>query len=135
MTIESILNQISGFIWGPLTLIFLLGVGVYLMLGLKGFPLKDLGYGFKSLFKKSKEDDLGDISPFESLMTALSATVGTGNIAGVATAIFLGAQVQFFGCGLLHYLGWQQNMQKLFLLYIFVKKTLRIILLEALCII
>ena len=55
MTLESILNQISSFIWGPLTLIFLLGVGVYLMLGLKGFPLKDLGYGFKSLFKKSKK--------------------------------------------------------------------------------
>ena len=96
MTIESILNQISGFIWGPLTLIFLLGVGVYLMLGLKGFPLKDLGYGFKSLFKKSKKDDLGDISPFESLMTALSATVGTGNIAGVATAIFLGGPGAIF---------------------------------------
>ena len=96
MTIESILNQISGFIWGPLTLIFLLGVGVYLMLGLKGFPLKDLGYGFKSLFKKRKKDDLGDISPFESLMTALSATVGTGNIAGVATAIFLGGPGAIF---------------------------------------
>ena len=96
MTLENILNQISGFIWGPLTLIFLLGVGVYLMLGLKGFPLKDLGYGFKSLFKKSKKDDLGDISPFESLMTALSATVGTGNIAGVATAIFLGGPGAIF---------------------------------------
>ena len=50
MTIESILNQISGFIWGPLTLIFLLGVGVYLMLGLKGFQLKDIGYGSSSIW-------------------------------------------------------------------------------------
>jgi AGCS family alanine or glycine:cation symporter len=94
--LENILNSISSFIWGPITLFFLLGVGVYLMIGLQAYPIKNLKHGFKVLFKKSDDKDDGDISSFESLMTALSATVGTGNIAGVATAIFLGGPGAIF---------------------------------------
>jgi len=96
MNLENILNSISGFIWGPITLFFLLGVGIYLMIGLHAYPIKNLKHGFKVLFKKSDDKDDGDISSFESLMTALSATVGTGNIAGVATAIFLGGPGAIF---------------------------------------
>jgi len=96
MTLENTLNSISGFIWGPITLFFLLGVGIYLMIGLHAYPIKNLKHGFKVLFKKSDDKDDGDISSFESLMTALSATVGTGNIAGVATAIFLGGPGAIF---------------------------------------
>ena len=66
------------------------------MFGLKGFPLLNLNLGIKYLFKKSDSKDTGDISSFESLMTALSATVGTGNIAGVATAIFIGGPGAIF---------------------------------------
>ena len=96
MMLENILNSISSFIWGPITLFFLLGVGIYLMIGLQAYPIKNLKHGFKVLFKKSDDKDDGDISSFESLMTALSATVGTGNIAGVATAIFLGGPGAIF---------------------------------------
>ena len=96
ISLENILNIISGVIWGPMTLILLLAVGIYLTFGLKGFPFFNLGYGFKSLFKKSQDKDDGEISSFDSLMTALSATVGTGNIAGVATAIFLGGPGAIF---------------------------------------
>ncbi len=96
MTLENTLNSISSFIWGPITLFFLLGVGIYLMIGLHAYPIKNLKHGFKVLFKKSDDKDDGDISSFESLMTALSATVGTGNIAGVATAIFLGGPGAIF---------------------------------------
>ena len=88
--INSILNQLSSFIWGPIMLALLLGVGVYLTIGLKLMPWRKIGYGFKLLFSGEAEKDQGDISPFQALMTALSATIGTGNIAGVATAIFLG---------------------------------------------
>ena len=95
-SLENTLNIMSGIIWGPITLILLLVVGIYLTFGLKGFPFFNLGYGFKSLFKKSKKEDDGEISSFDSLMTALSATVGTGNIAGVATAIFLGGPGAIF---------------------------------------
>ncbi len=89
------LNQLSSFLWGPFTLVFLLLVGVYLMYGLSAYPLTNVGYALRSLFKKEDKES-GDISSFESLMTALSATVGTGNIAGVATAIFLGGPGAIF---------------------------------------
>lgn len=88
--LTKILSELSSFIWGPVMLALLLGVGVYLSLGLKLMPWRKIGYGFKLLFSGEAEKDQGDISPFQALMTALSATIGTGNIAGVATAIFLG---------------------------------------------
>ena len=94
--ITSLLNQLSSFIWGPIMLALLLGVGVYLSLGLKLMPWRKLGHGFKLLFSGQANKDQGDISPFQALMTALSATIGTGNIAGVATAIFLGGPGAIF---------------------------------------
>ncbi len=94
--ITSLLNQLSSFIWGPIMLALLLGVGIYLTLGLKFMPWRKLGHGFKLLFSGQADKDQGDISPFQALMTALSATIGTGNIAGVATAIFLGGPGAIF---------------------------------------
>ncbi len=88
---NELLNSISGLVWGPIMLVLLVGTGLYLTLGLKLMPLRRLGYGFKMLWQGRKAGtDEGDISPFNALMTALSATVGVGNIAGVATAIALG---------------------------------------------
>ncbi len=92
----SILNTLSSFIWGPIMLALLLGVGIYLTLGLKLMPWRKIGYGFKLLFSGKADKSQGDISPFQALMTALSATIGTGNIAGVATAIFLGGPGAIF---------------------------------------
>ncbi len=88
--LSSLLNKLSSFIWGPVMLALLLGVGIYLTLGLKLMPWRKIGHGFTLLFSGKADKDQGDISPFQALMTALSATIGTGNIAGVATAIFLG---------------------------------------------
>jgi len=90
------LNQLSSFIWGPFMLTLLLGVGVYLSIGLKLMPWRKIGHGFKLLFSGRADKDQGEISPFQALMTALSATIGTGNIAGVATAIFLGGPGAIF---------------------------------------
>ncbi len=86
-----ILNQISGIVWGPAMLILLVGTGIFLTIGTAFIPLRKIGYGLRMLWagrKPSTEE--GDISPFNALMTAMAATVGTGNIAGVATAIALG---------------------------------------------
>lgn len=86
-----ILNQVSSFVWGPAMLILLVGTGIFLTVGTAFIPLRKIGYGLRMLWagrKPSAEE--GDISPFNALMTALAATVGTGNIAGVATAIALG---------------------------------------------
>ena len=92
--LESLISSINGVVWGPLMLILILGVGFFLSLGLKLMPILKIGTGFKLLWsgRKASADDesQGEIPPFQALMTALSATVGTGNIAGVATAIFLG---------------------------------------------
>ncbi|GMR07539.1 MAG: sodium:alanine symporter family protein [Gammaproteobacteria bacterium] len=86
-----ILSTISGIVWGPVMLVLLVGTGIYLTVGLKFMPLRRLGYGFRMLWSGRKTtDEQGDISPFNALMTALSATIGTGNIAGVATAIAIG---------------------------------------------
>ncbi|PTW51293.1 AGCS family alanine or glycine:cation symporter [Rhodovulum kholense] len=88
-----ILNSIDSFVWGPPVLVLLLGTGLYLCLGLRFLPQRKLGYGFKMMLegrKKGGAGHEGEITPFQALTTALSATIGTGNIAGVATAIFLG---------------------------------------------
>ncbi len=94
--LTSLLNKLSSFIWGPIMLALLLGVGIYLTLGLRLMPWRKIGHGFKLLFSGKADKDQGDISPFQALMTALSATIGTGNIAGVATAIFLGGPGAIF---------------------------------------
>lgn len=95
MSLESfsaLLDSIVGFVWGPAMLALLLGTGLYLTLGVRFMPMRRIGIAFRLLFKSRsvKSSEPGEITPFQSLMTALSATVGTGNIAGVGTAIALG---------------------------------------------
>ena len=86
-----ILTRLSDVIWGPVTLVLLVGTGVYLTIGLRFLSIRKLGYGFKLLWQGRKQSaEEGDITPFNALMTALSATVGTGNIVGVAGAIAIG---------------------------------------------
>ncbi|WP_150302586.1 alanine/glycine:cation symporter family protein [Pseudomonas saliphila] len=92
----SIINAINGVVWGPAMLALLAGTGLYLTLGLKLLPQRKLFYGFRMLWRGRKSTEEGDISPFNALMTALSATVGTGNIAGVATAVFFGGPGALF---------------------------------------
>jgi len=77
-------------------LLLILGTGLYLMYGLSFMPLKRIGYSFKLLWQSREKKGEGDIAPFNALMTSLSATIGTGNIAGVATAIFLGGPGALF---------------------------------------
>ena len=89
------LTAINGLVWGIPMLVGILGLGLYLQLGLGLMPIRKLGMGFKLLFSKT-ELGKGEISPFNALMTALAATIGTGNIAGVATAIFFGGPGALF---------------------------------------
>ncbi len=96
MTLQSFINAVNGFIWGPVMLALILGTGLYLMLGLRGLPIRKIGYGFRQLFLGRKGSGDGDISPFNALMTSLSATVGTGNIVGVATAVSIGGPGALF---------------------------------------
>ncbi len=95
-TITDLLNAINSFVWGPAMLILILGTGLYLMTGLRAFPLRNIAYGFRMLWRGRSLAGDGDIAPYKALMTSLSATIGTGNIAGVATAIFLGGPGALF---------------------------------------
>src|SRR5690606_8200640 len=101
-----IISAINGVVWGPFMLALLAGTGIYLALGLKLIPQRKLIYGFNMLWRGRKASDAeGDLSPFNALMTALSATVGTGNIAGVATAIFFGGPGALFWMWLIALIG------------------------------
>lgn len=99
------INAVNGVVWGPAMLALLAGTGLYLTLGLKLLPQRKLFYGFAMLWKGRKSGEAGDISPFNALMTALSATVGTGNIAGVATALFFGGPGALFWMWLIAVVG------------------------------
>lgn len=94
--LSDIITTINGVVWGPTMLVLILGTGFYLMSGLRMMPLRQLGNAFKLLWKGRKGNGEGEITPFNALMTSLSATIGTGNIAGVATAIFLGGPGALF---------------------------------------
>ena len=87
------LNELA---WGPLMLALLFGTGIFLSLGLRFMPVRKIPTGLKLLLHGRKGSGDGDISPFSALMTSLSATIGTGNIAGVATAIALGGPGALF---------------------------------------
>jgi AGCS family alanine or glycine:cation symporter len=96
--IEKAVNELGALAWGPPMLIFLVGTGIYLTVFLKGLQFSKLIYSLKLVFEKKEDEEkgAGDISNFQALMTALSATVGTGNIAGVATAIAAGGPGALF---------------------------------------
>ncbi|MDH4184701.1 MAG: alanine:cation symporter family protein, partial [Nitrospinota bacterium] len=90
-TLSGWLSWTSDFIWGPPLIILLLGVGLYLTILLRGLQFTWLWHAlYMGLILRHEREGEGDISHFQALMTALSATVGVGNIAGVAAAIHLG---------------------------------------------
>ncbi len=96
--LDVIVGKIGAFAWGPPMLILLVGTGCWLTFSLRGLQFRKLGHAlYLALIKRKEETDQpGDITHFQALMTALSATVGTGNIAGVATAIAVGGPGALF---------------------------------------
>jgi amino acid carrier protein len=91
--INQLVGELDSFVWGPVMLCLLVGTGVYMTLKLRFLTWRNLPYALKTIFsKKSRTTQVGsgDVSPFSALMTALAATIGTGNIVGVATAMFAG---------------------------------------------
>jgi AGCS family alanine or glycine:cation symporter len=90
--ISAWLDAIDSFVWGPAMLVLLLGTGLYLTLAMGLMPIRRIPTAFRLLARgrRAGEGEKGDITPFQSLMTALSATIGNGNIVGVAAAISLG---------------------------------------------
>ena len=98
------LDQLDSFVWGPPLLILLVGTGIMLTIRLGGIQLLKLPHALKLIFKKEQSGE-GDISSFGALCTALAATVGTGNIIGVATAIAAGGPGALFWMWLAAFFG------------------------------
>lgn len=92
----AVLGALNSLVWGVPMLILILGVGLYLTIGLKLRSIVHVPLSFAFLWRGRVAEGKGEISPFNALMTELSATIGTGNIAGVATAIFLGGPGAIF---------------------------------------
>lgn len=103
--LNSFIDSVNAQVWGPPMLVLLGFTSVVLTLGLAFMPWRKIGYGCRLLFEKSGDRGDGEVKPFNALMTALSATVGTGNIAGVATAIALGGPGAIFYMWLLALFG------------------------------
>ena len=89
-TVEAINGPINGLVWGWPTVSLIAITGIVLMVGLRFMPLQRLTYGIRMMLKPAEASSEGEITPFQALMTSLSATIGTGNIAGVAGAIAIG---------------------------------------------
>lgn len=91
-----ILTQVDSFVWGPPLLILLVGTGIFLSFRLGLLQVLQLPHALKLIFKAYDKEGEGDISSFAALSTALAATIGTGNIVGVATAIKMGGPGALF---------------------------------------
>ncbi len=97
-SLQVFFEWLNGIVWGVPMIVLILGTGFYLQLRLGFMPLRKIVYGFQMIGKSRTPGNAadGEISPFAALMTALSATVGTGNIAGVAAAISVGGPGALF---------------------------------------
>jgi AGCS family alanine or glycine:cation symporter len=91
-----LIATVNAWAWGPVMLVLLLGTGLYLSLGLHFMTIRRIPVALRLLLQGREGRGDGDISPFSALMTSLSATIGTGNIAGVATAVALGGPGALF---------------------------------------
>lgn len=95
-TINTVLGKIDSFVWGiPLIALILLS-GLFLTIRLRGIQFRKLPHAFKKMFANEKSGQHGEVSSFAALCTALSATIGTGNIVGVATAVVAGGPGALF---------------------------------------
>ena len=91
-SVSDILTTIDDIVWGPIMLILLVGTGIFLTIRTKALCWRNLPYALRSVLSKEARQKTGDgdVSPFSALTTALAATIGTGNIVGVATAMVSG---------------------------------------------
>lgn len=102
----TLIKDINAIVWGPPMLLLLAGVGTYLAIGMKWAPQRHLVDAFKFLWAgRKKRGQSGDITPFNALMTAMAAHVGTGNIAGVATAVYYGGPGALFWMWVIAFIG------------------------------
>ena len=94
--INKVLKTVDDFVWGVPLIVLILASGLFLTIRLKGLQITKLPLAVKKMFANDKKGEHGEVSSFAALCTALSATIGTGNIVGVATAIVAGGPGALF---------------------------------------
>ena len=104
------LKAIDDFVWGVPLIVLILAVGIFLTIRLRGLQITKLPLAIKHMVANEKNGEHGEVSSFGALCTALSATIGTGNIVGVATALVAGGRVHCSGCGSQHCLERRRNI-------------------------
>jgi len=126
-TVSTVNDAVNGFVWGVPAMICIIGVGILLSVRTGFIQFSKFGYAIKSvlgkLFSKSDAGE-GAVTPFQAVCTALAATVGTGNIAGVAGAIAIADPALYSGCGSLPCWECVPSSPKLPWLYISVREML-----------
>ena len=95
-SVEGILQKIDALIWGIPMITLILAVGVYLTVRLRGIQVRCLPLAIRNLIRDGDTKEEGEVTAFAALCTSLSATVGTGNIVGVATALVAGGPGSLF---------------------------------------
>ncbi len=123
--IYQLIEQVNNLVWGTPMLVVILGTGLFLTVALKAMPILNIGRGFREMWhgRSLGDESTGHISPFAALMTTLAATVGTGNIAGVATAIALGGPGALFWMWCTALVGMATKYCEVFLAVHFREKT------------
>ncbi len=104
-TISNVLTKIDDFVWGIPLIVLILTVGIFLTIRLKGLQISKLPLAIRHIRANEKSGEHGEVSSFGALCTALSATIGTGNIVGVATALVAGGPGALFWMWLAALLG------------------------------
>lgn len=104
-TVSNVLSKINDFVWGIPLIVMILTVGIFLTIRLKGLQITKLSLAIKHIIANEKSGEQGEVSSFGALCTALSATIGTGNIVGVATALVAGGPGALFWMWLAALLG------------------------------
>ena len=124
---EDFMNWLKGVndvVWGPGMLVLLVGTGLYLTVGLKFFTFRNFFRGLKNLWAgRNNQSEQGEISPFNALMTALAADIGTGNIVGVSTAIYVGGPGALFWMWITALVGMATKFSEVLLSVHFREKT------------
>lgn len=125
-TLMNINSVVNNFVWGPPILVLIVGVGLFLSVKTGFFSITKLGYTLKNtllkMFSKEQKGE-GEVTAFQAVATALAATVGTGNVAGVATAIALGGPGAIFWMWLAAILGMTTKFAEVVLAVNFREKT------------
>ena len=124
MELYKLLETFNGFLWCPVMLVLLVGTGIYLNIALRFFSFRNWVRAYKCLWQgRSHQSEHGEISPWNALMTALAADIGTGNVVGVALAIAVGGPGALFWMWVTALVGMMTKFSEVLLSVHFREKT------------